>query len=116
MNLTGQAIYEKGQKPAVSKVIRNASRNETCTLMIPGVCTHDIEQTAGDHMRFFGIAGAAQKPDDIFILDGCSACHRILDSRDKWAEAKLGWDDVLRAFMMTLQRRRAAGLIALAGE
>jgi hypothetical protein len=116
MNITGRQVYQKGQKPAKVKAVRDAARDKSCKLRIPGVCRGDPATTVGNHMRFFGIAGAAQKPDDIFILDGCDRCHAILDSRDKWADYALGWDDVLMAFMFTLRDRRAAGLIKLKGE
>jgi hypothetical protein len=116
MNLTGQPIYQKGRKPAKVPAIRNDARDMECTLRIPGICRRDPAHTVGNHMRLFGIAGGAQKPDDIFILDACDSCHAVFDSRDKWAEAALGWDDVLRALMLTLRNRRAAGLIKLKGE
>lgn len=116
MNLTGRPIYQKGQKPAKSKVVRDAARDKSCKLQIPGVCRGDPATNVGNHMRLFNIAGGGQKPDDIFILDGCDRCHAVFDSRDKWAEAQLGWDDILRAFMFTLRDRRAAGLIKLKGE
>ena len=116
MNITGRPIYQKGQKPAKSAPIRAASEMAECTLRIPGVCTHDSAKSVGCHARFFNFAGAAQKVDDLFLIDACDACHRILDSRDKWAGAALGWDDVLRALMLSQQRRRASGLIILKGE
>lgn len=116
MNLTHRPIYQKGQKPAKVKAIRNAARDMDCTLRIPGVCRHDPAYTVGAHIRLFGIAGAAQKPDDIFLLDACDRCHAVFDSRDKWAEAPIGFEEVLCAFMFTLRNRRAAGLIPLKGE
>ncbi|MDO6587366.1 DUF1364 family protein [Salipiger sp. 1_MG-2023] len=114
MNITQRPIFQKGQRPAAVKLIRDDARGRDCTLMIPGVCCHDPARTVGCHMRFFGFAGMGQKPDDIFILDACDCCHAVFDSRKRWAEAALGWDDVLRAFMTTLANRRAAGLIQLA--
>lgn len=116
MNLTGRPIFQKGQKPAVVPTIRRAPMNQNCKLHIPGVCRQQPEYTVGCHMRLFGIAGAAEKPDDIFIIDACDLCHAVFDSRAKWADAPLGWDDVLRAFMQTLYTRRASGLILLKGE
>lgn len=115
-NITNRPIFQKGQKPAKVKPIRDDARNRHCTLHIPGVCRQDASHTVGCHLRFFGFAGAAQKPDDLFIVDACDACHAVLDSRDKWADAALGWDDVLRALMVTQRNRRAAGLIKLKGE
>ena len=116
MNLTGRPIYQKGQKPAKSKQTRDAARNMDCTLHIPGVCCQDPARTVGCHLRLFGVSGTAQKPDDLFIVDACDCCHAVLDSRDKWAGAPLGWDDVLAALMRTQYKRRAAGLIMLKGE
>lgn len=116
MNLTGQPIYQKGRKPAVSKAVRNDARDRACTLAIPGICARDPARTVGLHLRLFGFAGGAQKPDDLFMVDGCDCCHAVLDSRDKWADAGIGFDDVLRALMQTQRNRRAAGLISLKGE
>lgn len=113
---TGRSAYQKGQKPGRSKTIRNASMGKSCTLGIPGICARDNARVVGCHLRLFGIAGGAQKPDDLFILDCCDCCHEILDSRDKWADAQVGFDDVLRALILTQQRRRAEGLIRLEGE
>lgn len=115
-NLCGRPIYQKGLKPAKSMPIRNASAQAECTLRIPGICTFDPSRSSGCHARFFNFAGAAQKVDDLFLIDGCDACHSILDQRSKWADAALGWDDVLRALMLSQQRRRASGLIVLRGE
>lgn len=116
MNLTGRPIYQKGAKPAKVSAIRRDAHNRNCTLHIPGVCRQDPAYTVGCHLRLFGLAGMGQKPDDIFILDACDKCHSVLDSRDKWASAALGWDDVLAALMRTQHNRRAAGLIILKGE
>lgn len=115
-NICKRPIYQKGVKPAVSKPVRRSSMMAECTLRIPGVCTSDTSTTVGCHARFFNFAGAAQKPDDLFLIDGCAACHAVLDARHKWADAALGWDDVLRALMLSQQRRRASGLIILKGE
>ena len=107
---TGRRPYQKG---AIEKVpaCREDAQGRDCSLMIPGVCCHDPTRTVGQHMRLFGFGGMGIKPDDIFILDGCDRCHAVLDSQDKWADAALGWDDILRAFMVTLKNRREAGLI-----
>lgn len=114
--VTSQPIYQKGQKPGKSAPIRNASRDMSCKLAIPGVCTRDPEKTVGAHLRLFNIAGGAQKPDDLFLVDACDACHAVQESRDRWADAQLGWDDVLRALIFSQRERRASGLILLKGE
>lgn len=113
---TGRPVYPKGQKPEKVKAVRDDARDRTCKLRIPGVCNGGNATNVGGHLRLFNIAGAAQKPDDIFIMDICDCCHAVFDSRDKWAAAGVGWDDVLRAFMHTLRDRRAAGLIQLGKE
>lgn len=116
MNLTQQPIYQKGQRPAKVKAVRDDARDRPCTLRIPGVCRQDPAHTVGCHLRLFGLAGAAQKPDDLFIVDACDRCHAVLDNRSRWADAPLGWDDILAALMRTQSLRRAAGLILLKGE
>lgn len=108
--------YQKGQKPAKSKPIRNASRGKSCLLAIPGVCNFDPSTVVGAHLRVFALAGMGQKPDDLFLVDSCSNCHAAQEDRSRWAEIGLGWDDVLRALILTQQRRRAEGLIILEGE
>jgi len=115
-NLTGRAIYQKGQKPAKVKAIRDAARDKTCKFAIPGVCTYDTDKTVGCHMRYFNVAGAGQKPDDIFIIDGCDTCHDVTERRDKWEANGVTWELILNAFMKTLQDRRASGDIILRGE
>jgi hypothetical protein len=99
---------------AVSTAIRNASAGKECTLRIPGVCRCDPAYTVGAHLRIFNLAGMAQKPDDIFIVDGCDRCHDALDRRG--SAAGITAEDILMAFIFTLRRRRAAGLITLKGE
>lgn len=113
---TGRPIYQKGQKPGRSKTIRNASMGKSCTLGIPGVCNHDPSTVVGAHLRIFAAAGMGQKPDDLFIVDACANCHAAEEDRSRWAEIGLGWEDVLRALILTQQRRRSEGLIRLEGE
>ena len=113
MNLTNRPIHQKGQRPAVVPAYRKASRDQSCTLRIPGVCSGDTAQTVGAHLRMFGAAGMAQKPHDLFIVDACAACHAALDNRSRWAELALGYDDILRALIETQTRRLIAGLIRL---
>lgn len=109
-NLTGRRIYQKGA-PRKSKALRDDARGRECTLQIPGVCSHDPEQTVGCHLRLFGFGGMGMKPDDVFILDACSACHDVQEHRHKWEEHGLDFEHILRALMITLQNRRNAGLI-----
>lgn len=115
-NLTGQPIYQKGEKPAVSKKIRAASRGATCTLQIPFVCSHNPEQVVFCHLRMFGLAGVAQKPDDLFGIDACHKCHSVLDDRSAWEKAGLTYEHILGALITSQRIRRKTGLIILQGE
>lgn len=116
MNLTGQPIYQKGAKPAKSAPIREAARDAECQLNIPGVCRNDPAHVVFCHLRLFGIAGTAQKPDDLIGYDGCDRCHAVQEDRSRWADAAIGFEDVLRAMIKSQLARRAAGLISLKGE
>lgn len=99
---------------AVSREIRRASQGQDCTLRIAGVCRHDPAYTVGAHLRMFNLAGMAQKPDDLFIVDACDRCHDALDRRG--GLRLVTPEDILFALIHTLRRRRAAGLITLKGE
>ena len=106
MNLTGRQPFQKDAKPVKVPALRNAARNETCTLRLPG-CNGDTATTVLAHLRFFGAAGTAGKPADYKAVFACSACHDQLDRRA--SEASWGWDDILRALMETLDRQYASG-------
>ena len=75
MNITGRQPFQKGQKPSQNRVLRNAPRDQFCKLAIPGVCRLDPDYTAGAHLRLPWLSGAAQKPDDLFLMDCCDKCH-----------------------------------------
>lgn len=111
MNITNRAPYQKAMRPEKVPAIRAASAGQTCTLLIPGVCVGGTETTVGAHLRMFGLGGMAQKPDDLFIIDACHACHRELDA-GRFTDAH----DILRALVLTQQRRRTEGLIRLGKE
>ena len=115
-NLLNQSPYQKGERPAKSPLLRNASRGQTCTLQIPGVCQHSPEFTVGAHFRAKWLSGGAQKPDDLFLMDVCSACHAVQEAYHGDPDAPIGHDDILRALTMSQMRRRASGLIILKGE
>lgn len=115
-NLANLPPRPKGAKPARVPAQRNAARGQECFLRIPGFCNWDPATTVDCHIRAFSVSGMAEKPDDVFIVWGCSGCHPVLDNRALWAKAAFGWDDLLRAFMLTLQARRERGDIILRGE
>lgn len=111
MNLMNKPPLGLKKKPVKSSKIRQSAGGETCRLQIPGVCSHDPERTVLCHIRAFGIAGVGQKPPDLFSCYGCDKCHAVLDNRATWAEANLGWDDVLRAVFQTQLSLLEKGLI-----
>ena len=115
-NITGRPIYQKASRPGVSKPVRSAAKGATCTLSIPFVCNNDTSTVVFCHLRMFGIAGAGQKPDDLFGIDACYACHQVLDDRSKWSGAGLTHEDILRELILSQKARREAGLITLKGE
>ncbi len=84
-------------KPAKykSKKLRDFARGQDCLLNL-GCCNHDPETTVLCHIRLFGVAGMSVKPPDFLAFHACSECHRN--------EKDAGFDDILRALMLTLIR------------
>jgi hypothetical protein len=111
MNLTKRPIYQKGQKPTVSKPLRNHARGQACTLRL-GNCASP-ETVVFAHLRRFSIAGMGQKPDDLIGVYACATCHDALDRR---RGDNVGDGEILRALVETLLRRRADGLISIKGD
>jgi Protein of unknown function (DUF1364) len=79
----------------VSQKLRDFARGQDCAMQMPW-CNRNPETTVLCHVRAFGMAGVAMKPHDFHGYHGCSECHR----REKYA----GWDDFLRAMMITQAR------------
>lgn len=84
-------------KPPVyeSEKLRQFARGQDCALMMPW-CNHDPATTVHCHVRMFGSGGTASKPLDFLGFHGCSECHR--------REKEAGYDDILRAVMITQTR------------
>lgn len=112
-NLTGRAPYEKGAKPIKAPILRNAARNQSCTLRLE-CCEGDRATTVLAHLRCFGWGGTAQKPHDFLAVFACSACHDEIDRRT--ADARFGYDDLLRALGETLIRQFASGNLTIRGQ
>lgn len=75
MNLTKQKRHQ-------SKKLRDSCRGKPCALMLADQCSSD-DTTVPNHIQLKGHGGTGTKPSDIFLVDGCSACHDILDGRVK---------------------------------
>jgi hypothetical protein len=112
-NFGNLPIHQKGQKPVKSKPMRNSAKNEDCLLRLDG-CKNDKATVCLDHIRLFGIAGMAQKPHDAIATYGCAHCHAILDRVD--TSGSWGFEDVLRALMLTLAAQIASGNITCRGD
>ena len=105
------------QKRIESETWTQASKDQPCTLEIPGVCNYNKETTVPCHTPS-EIKGMAYKSDDITIVDGCSACHKAIDG--DWeretggqynAEDKLYF--ILRALQRTLRNRFLRGVLII---
>ena len=86
--------HEKGAS-FVSQTIRDFAKGQTCSMQLPW-CNHDPATTVHCHIREFGMAGGGEKPHDFHGWHGCSECHR--------REKEAGWDDLLRALLITQKR------------
>jgi len=56
------------------------ARGRPCLLLVPGACTHRVDQTVACHsnLSIHGKAGA-RKADDCYSVHGCAGCHSWLD-------------------------------------
>jgi hypothetical protein len=115
MNLANRPPLGLKAPAIVSQKIRRSARGQTCTLRIPGVCTGDPETTVACHVQAPGMGTMGGKASDLHVIYGCAACHAVLDNRARWAEAAVGWDDVLRALIETQSRLIRAGLLQVKG-
>ena len=111
MNLAQKPPLGLRAPASVSREIRRSARGQPCTLRVPGVCTGDPDTTVACHVQAPGMGTMAGKQSDLHVIHGCSACHAVLDCRDRWADAAIGWDDVLRALIETQNRLIRAGLL-----
>lgn len=66
--------------------LRKAARGKECQIRIPNICNGNAETTVGAHYRMVELCGTGMKPDDIFMADGCSACHDEVDRRTQYTD------------------------------
>jgi len=67
--------------------LRKSARGEECQIRIPYACNRDNSTVVLCHL---GGAGAGIKHDDDEAAYGCSACHDIVDGRNK----SHGWTQI----------------------
>lgn len=106
MNLLQKKPLGQKHDTTPSKAIRASAQGETCTLGLPG-CDYD-QTVVYAHLRFFGWAGIAQKPEEPLGVYACQNCHDAIDGRNK---VNWGYDDVLCALGTTLLRLKHKGLL-----
>ena len=85
-------------------VARQNARGKQCALRLP-CCRWDTETTVLCHLRMFGAAGMAEKPDDWFAVFACQHCHDALDGRSD--SGLWGHEDIVRALHLTLKQQFA---------
>jgi hypothetical protein len=93
--------------PLVSVAARESARGEECACRF-SCCNRDASTTILAHLRMFGWAGTAQKPPDYLAVFACSACHDVLDRRNRAHE--WSFEELLRALGETLIRQFQKGI------
>ena len=88
---------------------RENARGQICTLRLT-CCNYDPSTTVLCHLRMFGAAGMAEKPDDWFAVFACSSCHDALDRRNSMTAGLWGFEEILRALRETLKIQFADGI------
>ena len=78
--------------PIHSDKIRDAARDQPCTLQIVGVCSGDWSTTVLAHLPDES-HGVARKSDDLSACFACDACHSVIDGRAKWPPMELEHKD-----------------------
>lgn len=63
--------------------IRDAAKGQDCFVRIPGICSHNPEQTVLAHIRMPGLTGMALKSIDLLGAFACDPCHSAVDGRLK---------------------------------
>lgn len=82
----------------VSKKIRNAARDQNCTLRL-SECNFNPETTVLAHLPN-GFKGMSIKGFDTVAVFACSSCHDAIDSRTHNA-GPIDWRDITRALAET---------------
>lgn len=92
----------------VSKKIRNAARDQCCTLRL-SECNFNPETTVLAHLPS-GTKGMGMKGFDTIAVFACSSCHDAIDSRTHNA-GPIDWRDITRALAETHAILIGAGIV-----
>ncbi len=87
--------------------IQRFAKGQECTLQIPGVCSHDPEQTVLCHLNG---AGMAIKRSDYDGVHACKPCHDAMDGRQRLKDPTTE-REIARARYTTEGRLVEAGLL-----
>ncbi len=96
-----------------SDKIRNAARNEDCTLQIAGVCNFNPETTVLAHLPH-ETHGMGMKASDLSACFACSSCHDAIDNRNAGmlTDYEREWY-MRRAQVRTLERLVSKGVVKI---
>lgn len=106
----------KKTTPIKSKHVRDAARNQPCTLQIVGVCNGSWETTVLAHLPDES-HGIARKADDLSACFACDSCHSVIDGRTKWPPHEQEFKDwyLRRAQIRTWRVLLGAGILSIKG-
>lgn len=83
-------------------------------MRIFGVCNHNPETSIWAHIRLGGVAGMGQKPPDICGVIACSACHDVIDGRQKCDLTRVQLEShILHALVKTLKLLDSEGALSV---
>ena len=61
--------------------LRKGAKGMPCQLRLPGVCSHNPDETVLCHIRRGGVGGMGLKPNDLIGIHACGPCHAKMDGR-----------------------------------
>jgi hypothetical protein len=73
--------------------LRQEAKGRECQARVPGKCNNNPDTVVLCHLHKPSISGGmGLKANDFFAYYGCSACHNVLDQRDRstvWGDWQL---------------------------
>lgn len=91
--------------------LREQARGRPCMIRLPGVCTHNPEETVLAHFRMAGISGMGVKPDDLIGAWACHECHSHVDRRNTALERDYVRLAHLEGVVRTIAVLRSEGVV-----
>jgi hypothetical protein len=67
--------------------LRQLAKDKPCMIRLPGICSHNPEETRLCHLRMAGITGGAQKAPDAMGAWGCHPCSLATENGYEVSEA-----------------------------